>query len=847
MIKSVDQIVNFFAPEHYDLKLNINRIARSFNGQVTIKGRQIADKILLHAHELDIKNALICLDDQTNIECEIIKHDNDEIELQPIKSISDLSDTITIQLDFSGKIIDSSMHGLYPCRYELNGESRELLATQFESHHAREVFPCIDEPAAKATFDVMLTTETGVTVLGNMPLKDQREEADQLMTIFETTPKMSTYLLAFVIGDLHRRTTKTKSGVEVNVYATPAQLPESLDFALDTAARCIDFYDDYFGVSYPLPKSDHVALPDFSSGAMENWGLITYRETALLADKSTGVISKQYIATVVAHELSHQWFGNLTTMKWWNDLWLNESFASLMEHIATDTLFPDWQIWQNFETTDVTAALRRDSLDGVQPVRQDVQHPDEISTLFDSAIVYAKGERLLKMLRAFIGEDNFRSGLENYFQKFAYDNTIAEDLWQCLGDVSGHDVAALMNPWLTRPGYPVINASLHSDKITLEQRRFFSNGTKGNEVWPIPLFTSDPNAPYVMDTAKTTFRTNKAQIFQLNVGNNAHFITSYDEKLSRYIGNQIPSMGEIDRAKLLNEIILLTQSGMKSTDIILDFLDSYADEDNDAVWSVMAMSLGILGRFVELDSDDEKRLRKLCGQLAKKQYNRLGWKITKGESVNDRKLRSTILSETIFAEDQAAIEKALSLYTHSKHYLDKLDGDQRAIILGVAVRHGEPEDFDYLVAEYKVSQNAELKQDIAAALTSTRNQDRIDEILDFIGRSDIVKPQDLFYWYIWMLRNRRARNKTWNWLVNHWNWIDQTFSGDKSYDMFPRYAGQILDNAVDLAKYRDFFGQKIAEPALKRAIEVGLNDISARVAWIERDREAVLKKISSIK
>lgn len=258
------------------------------------------------------------------------------------------------------------------------------------------------------------------------------------------------------------------------------------------------------------------------------------------------------------------------------------------------------------------------------------------------------------------------------------------------------------------------------------------------------------------------------------------------------------------------------------------------------------MSLGILGRFVELDSDDEKRLRKLCGRLAEKQYNRLGWKITKGESINDRKLRPTILSEMIFSEDEAAIRQALELYSLSKHYLDKLDGDQRAIILGAAVRYGEPEDFDYLITEYKVSQNAELKQDIAAALTSTRNQDRIDQILDFIDRSDIVKTQDLFYWYIWMLRNRRARNKTWNWLVNHWSWIDQTFSGDKSYDMFPRYAGQILDNAVDLAKYQEFFGQKIAEPALKRAIEVGLNDISARVAWIERDREAVLKKLSSI-
>lgn len=846
MTKAVNQLVNFFVPEHYDLTLDIDRTKRSFHGKVVIKGRQVADTILLHAHDLEVQSALIVSQGGGNVECEVIKRDNDEIELRPAKLISNKSDIVTLQLEFSGNILDESMHGLYPCRYELDGESRELLATQFESHHAREVFPCVDEPAAKATFDVTLTTETGVTVLGNMPVKHQREKTDKLMTTFETTPKMSTYLLAWVIGDLQRQTTTTKSGVEVNVYATPVQSAESLQFALDTAAKCIDFYDDYFGVVYPLPKSDHVALPDFSSGAMENWGLITYRETALLADSSAGVASRQYIATVVAHELSHQWFGNLTTMQWWNDLWLNESFASLMEHIATDALFPDWQMWQTFETSDVIAALRRDSLPGVQAVQHDVQHPDEISTLFDSAIVYAKGERLLKMLRAFIGEDNFRAGLGVYFQRFAYANTTTEDLWQCLEEASGQDIAGLMEPWLTRPGYPVVQASLAGDTVTLKQQRFFSDGTTDTTIWPIPLFTSDASAPLIMDQAEMQFQVADPETFQLNVGNNAHFITAYDEQLNHYLGDSVATMAPVDRAKLLNEALLLTQPGIVRTADMLDLLTAYADEDNDAVWDIMAMILGAIGRFVELDSEDERRLRRLSGQLARTQYTRLGWQAEQNESVNDSRLRPTVLSQTIFAEDPSAIEQALALYGQFKHQLATLDGDLRSIIMSAAVRYGEAEEFDYLLVEYKTSQNAELKQDIAAALTSTRDADRIRELLGLMDKIDIVKPQDLFYWYIWMLRSRRSRAKTWDWLVEHWSWIEKTFSGDKSYDLFPRYAGQILDNREYLDKYDAFFGPKVSAPALKRAIEIGSKDIASRAAWVGRDRAAVLAKLQDV-
>ena len=295
-MQTVSRLIEQFIPEHYQLTLDLKRTERIFSGMVTVNGTLPfgSNKIVVHAKGLAIES--VTLDGrEANFSAGI----NDELTItHPDIQVG----RHVIVIGYSGTITDA-MHGLYSCYYEYDGVKKELLATQFESHHAREVFPCIDEPAAKATFDVTLSTEQGVTVLGNMPIQQQKIEDDRLVTRFDTTPRMSTYLVAWVVGELHRKTALTKRGVEVSIWATPAQSATSLDFALDIATRTIDFFETYFNTPYPLPKSDHVALPDFSSGAMENWGLVTYREIALLADPETvSVSSKHYIATVIAHE-----------------------------------------------------------------------------------------------------------------------------------------------------------------------------------------------------------------------------------------------------------------------------------------------------------------------------------------------------------------------------------------------------------------------------------------------------------------------------------------------------------------------------------------------------------------
>jgi len=365
-------------------------------------------------------------------------------------------------------------------------------------------------------------------------------------------------------------------------------------------------------------------------------------------------------------------------------------------------------------------------------------------------------------------------------------------------------------------------------------------------MWPIILFSNDPNAPKIMAEPEITFIVQSVDDFQLNVGNNSHFITVCDTDLTAKLHDCIPSLSTVDRAKILNELLLEVIPGLVSTAAILNLLPAYSEESDDAVWDVISLALSTIKQFVEPDSTNEKRLKRLVSDLAKKQYKRLGWNQKVNESINDQKLRPIVISQMIYAENRAAIDKALKIYAKQKHNLSSISGDLRPIILSTAVRRGSGNEFAYLLDIYKTSQNADLKSDICTALTTTHDQKQIDEILSFMNKVDIIKPQDLYHWYAYMLGNRRARVKAWVWMTENWSWIDKTFGGDKSYDMFPRYAGARLSTRTELAEFDEFFADKIGDMSLKRAIEVGHNDISTRVEWLERDRDAVLGKLKEV-
>ena len=832
----VPRLLDTFTPNHYNLTLDLTRAEeKEFSGTVIISGESTGESISLHSKGLTIQSATI-----DNQPADVSFGEFDELRLsQPNLE----NGNHTIHIIFSGTITDA-MHGLYPCYFTHDGVKKQLFATQFESHHAREVFPCVDEPAAKAEYDLTLVTRTGIAVLGNMPVKSEEENGDSLTTTFEKTPRMSSYLLAFVIGELHKKTARTKSGVEVNVWATPAQNENTLDFALDIATRSIDFYDEYFGVKYPLPKSDHVALPDFSSGAMENWGLITYRESCLLADPElTSESSRRFIATVIAHELSHQWFGNLVTMNWWNDLWLNESFANMMEYVAIDALHPEWRMWEDFATNEVTAALRRDSLDGVQSVQADVNHPDEISTLFDPAIVYAKGGRLLVMVRKLIGEEAFRAGLKSYFEKFAYKNTVGNDLWQELESASGQPIVNLMNAWISQPGLPVVSVSNSHDAAILSQERFFIGEHQPSDtLWPIPLFANQPLDVKILNQKETTVSIEKP--LQLNCGLSAHFVTKYDKSSREYLLKNITELPTLDKICILQDVTILARAGFENSASLLPLALSLKTETNEKVFGMTAGALTELRKFVDDNDAARDSLKRISGEFARATFEELGWDEKDGESDDDRERRTTALSLMMYSEDKEVLNEAKTRFDNNK--LEDLPTEIRALIISANVKHFEtPEMIENLFAAYKNTPSNDLQNDIAIGLTSTKNPETAEKIITNIKDSNIIRPQDASRWFVYLIRTRKSRQIAWDWLKKNWAWVEGTFGEDKSYDDFIRYAATALLTPNELNDFQQFFEPMENIPALTRTIKLGITEISARVELIERDKADVLSALQT--
>lgn len=815
-MEKIRRLLDYFVPQHYQLQLSIEPEQSRFSGQVTVTGETVGKQARLHSKDLDILSVKTERNDSPDW-----RLSEDEL------IIDDTANEITVQ--FQGRLSDTAMNGLYLCKYRQDGHTCRLFATQFESHYARKCFPCVDEPSAKATFDLSITVNSPdvQTVLSNMP----GEQVNHTWR-FQTTPKMSTYLLAFVGGNFVSKSDRTKRGVKVNVYTTPAQPTGLLDYALDTAVKSVEFYEDYFGIDYPLPKLDNVALPDFSAGAMENWGLITYRESAMLADNNSAVDTRESVAITITHEIAHQWFGNLVTMAWWDDLWLNESFASLMEHIVTDRLHPEYHVMDDFQASDVFYALTRDSLAGVQAVRQTVGSPDEIATLFDGAIVYVKGERLMKMLRRLIGEGQFRRALRHYFTKHKYGNTVADDLWQAMSEVSKLDIAQLMKSWLTEPGYPIITADLIEPKrLRLKQAPLHADSPV--ETRPVPLFCNLPDVPKLMTEPEIVLDAPTDQTIQLNVGGDGHYLTEYDDQLFTGLRRRFSDLGTVDKIELLQESFFLSQLGRCDISQQLELLSEAGHETNQAVIGKVAGLTAGLDRLVDLDSDEQAALRQFVSGLFKGQFTR----IFQGhaDDINDTKARPIILSRLVYARDKQAIAYCDDLYQQHTADISQIDSNLRSVVLSAEVRLARPGVFDQLWELYLSVQDVELRLDICSALTATTDLSQADKLLTGSTVTTLIRPQDNYYFISGLMANRYTRSTAWRWIRHNWSWIEEVFGGDMNYDSYVQVAGHHLSTDDQLVEYDNFF-RGINAPALSRTIKLGHNDIVQRLSWIKRNR-----------
>lgn len=842
-MQAVKHFIETFVPEHYDLFLDLNRADKTFSGKVTITGEAKTSKISLHQKDLTVEAVEVAGQARPFT----LDKDNEALYIE-----LEAAGPVVVTITYTGKITDN-MTGIYPSYYTVDGVKKEIISTQFESHFAREAFPSVDEPEAKATFDLALKFDQaeGELALSNMPEIDVENRKATGVWKFETTPRMSSYLLAFAAGDMQGITAKTKNGTLVGVYATKAHPENNLEFALDIAVRCIEFYEEYYGVKYPIPQSLHVALPDFSAGAMENWGLVTYREIYLLVDENSTALSRQTVALVVAHELAHQWFGNLVTMKWWDDLWLNESFANMMEYVSVDAIEPSWKIFEDFQTSGAPYALKRDATDGVQSVHVEVKHPDEINTLFDGAIVYAKGSRLMHMLRRWLGDDAFRKGLGAYFEKHQYGNTIGRDLWDALSQASGRDVASFMDAWLEQPGYPVVTAKVENDCLILTQKQFFigEHEDKGR-LWPVPLNSNWQGLPDTLTTERLEIPNYAALAAQnegalrLNTENTAHYITDYQGELLDALLNNLSSLDNISKLQIVQERRLLAESGKISYADLLPVISKLANETSYMVVSAVSQVLEGLNRFVDEGSQTEEDYKALLKVLSQSNFDRLGFEKQEGENDEDEMVRQLIVGNMIKADDETAKAQASQIFDRYRDNLEKLPAAIRLQVLVNQIKHHESKELTKLYLDlYVASNDGSFKNALSTALSYTKNKETLDELLATWKDKFTVKPQDLSAWYARFLNRDFTQEAVWTWARENWDWIKAALGGDMSFDSFVISPAVVFKTEKRLAEYKAFFEPQLDDMAISRNISMGIKEIAARVELVKGEKEAVEKAI----
>ena len=831
----MERLLQYFTPEHYDLNLKIDRTRDLIEGIVKIRGIAHADIIKLHAVNLEILSVAQVLDVPNSADRTPTLTDKKSLDFKH------LSDTLEIPAPAPGNInleisfkttLNKNMQGCYLSTYQHDGATQKIAATQFESHYARECFPCIDEPTAKATFDLTLEipdlAEHDV-VLANTPLKSDTNTSSEAQTAntftFESTPRMSTYLLAWVVGPFHSVETTNQHGVKVTSYAALNQPKSSLVFANDTAAKALDFYDEKFGVKYPLPKLDQVALPDFEAGAMENWGLVTYRESCLLADESATLETKQSVAITVTHELSHQWFGDLVTMAWWDDLWLNESFATMMEFVATDALYPEFNIWQDFFTSDCLAALKRDSLPGVQSVQQEVHDPVEIATLFDSAIVYAKGARLMLMLYRLMGDAAFMKGIRDYFNRYQYQNTVGDDLWNSLQPYADFPVKDFMHAWISQPGYPAITTSAPklagespAEPATPEpsQHRFLINGQTDDTRWPLPEVKDDMSGHYLLALTDDEFQ----------------------DKLDRF-----DELTLEQKLRLLIDRMLLAKTPDIPSASLLDLLPRFADETSAPVWEILTGVIGDLKLFCPPDTEPAEQYKHYLSHLYQPRFAAVDFGPLTDE--NAIHVRDALLNIAYYVQDKPILDKLASMYDTTDDLHD-LDPELRSHTLAAKLHEDESKIFPLFLEKYQSETDPELKADLIFTIAGLAEQpENLARLMRLLEQPEIVRPQDHIFLYIYLLRNHRTRARVLDWLTTHWGYVKE-LTGDKSLEDYPRYASLLIRTPEEAKVFYDFFDPLADDPVLKRTLKMARTDIDCRLQTLRTDTAAVHEKLKTL-
>ena len=844
------QLPSNVRPLKYRLTLTPDLEKFTFHGEETIEIEvaEPTDSLVLNSMDLQVRSASIARDDGTEKPASRIVYDQDAETVTLSFSAPVPPGAARLSLRFTGELNDR-LHGFYRSTYQTaGGDTAMLAATQFEPTDARRAFPCWDEPAIKATFEVDLVIPDHLIAVSNTPVAVETPEPPGLKRVlFHETPPMSTYLLAFVVGDIDFVQATSRDGTLVRVFTTRGKTEQGR-FALDVAVRLLPYFNDYFGIPYPLEKLDHLAIPDFAAGAMENWGAITYRETALLFDPgSSSPGTRQRIAEVVAHEMAHMWFGDLVTMEWWNDLWLNESFASWMGTKAVDHLFPEWDMWTQFVVYDVNRGLDLDGLENSHPIEQEVLNPAEIGQLFD-AISYSKGASIIRMLEQFLGDEGFRKGLHRYLSAHTYGNARGRDLWQAMQDESRLPVVSMMESWINQTGYPVVQAEVHRDadkaSIQLSQQRFLYSGPNEDPAtWHVPVSVSAQGAHEtaftIMDDRDTTLDMGDLgeSWIKVNTRQTGFYRVQYaaDQWAGLVPAVESLELPSADRLGLQADAYALARACLIPATQFLDLAGAYRNEREYAVWADLA---GNLGHMVRLLSREPyyPQLRRFGRELLRPVADEVGWEAKPGEGHLQALLRSTVLGQLGAFGEEAPLEEARTRFHRFLEDPSSLSPDLKGVVYSLATRSGDGATFDSLRRLAADANLQEEKMRLLIAMANFQDRDLLAKTLE-LSLSPEVRSQDTVILLSSVAGNPGGgRELAWDYIKSNWAELDRRY-GTGGFAMMRLVS--ITGGFATPEARRDVEGffQRNPAPSVTRTIQQSLESIDLNIRWMDRNRD----------
>lgn len=841
-------------PTHYDIVLHPDLITMKFSGsvQITVKILQVTSHIILHSSKLNITKVTLASSSSNQLKpVELLEYPlNDQIAILAPEALL-VGQIYNISMEFSSNL-SSTYSGFYKIAYMDNSSTKRwLAATQFEPLSARSAFPCFDEPEFKATFQVTVKRKKEHCALSNMlrhrtkPLDDGTVQDEFLVSL-----KMSTYLVAVVVGDL-KNISKETNGTLVSIYTIPQKSGQA-EYALDTAVKLLEFYQEYFGIPYPLEKLDLVAIPDFQAGAMENWGLITFRETSLLYDVATSsAMDKKRVTTVIAHELAHQWFGNLVTMEWWNDLWLNEGFATFMEHFAVKKIFPELFTDEEF-LNERFRTMTKDSMNSSHPISLSVQSSEEIEEMFD-AVSYGKGASLLFMLKNFLHEGIFQEGIQTYLRDHSYKSTRSDDLWDSMNKVKNEtvDVKELMKTWTLQKGFPLVTIKRKGKRVNLQQEKFVHDTELENQtlrsryVWQIPLSYTISNgsslstSEYLLDKKSDDIDLpGKVEWMKFNVGSNGYYIVQYDEEnwsaLIKLLKEDHFALSSRDRASLIHNIFNLAGLGHVSMQKAFELIDYLVKENSTVPITEALYQMSRIFNLVE-----KRGLQELAAKVLNKIDKIFGDKIKQQTWTNDgtlsqQELRSSLLTFACSHNLGTCRQTAFELFDKwkSSNGTISLPTDVMNIIFTVGAKTAS--DWDFLLGVYSSLASEPEKLKILEALASTEDVRRLIWLMQTSLEGSIIRSQDLFHVIKTISQYLPGHLIAWDFVKENWGQLLQKFHRG-SYTMQSIVISTTCHFSTQehLLEVKTFFESKSEEVAQLRYVQEAIETIQLNIQWMK--------------